>query len=348
MIRCVRRWPGTIAGRSYGPEVAVLGILVGLVLLTVGAELVVRGGSRLAARAGVSPLVVGLTVVAVGTSTPELAVGIGSARDGAGSLALGNVAGSNTVNILLVLGLTAVLSPIAVRTRVLRIDLPVMVGASAALLVMCLDGHLSGVEGGVLLTAAAAYTVVVVRTSRDEDPVVADEYRAEFGVATAAAATTERDRGRRIAALLGVTLAGTVVIVVGAELLVRGAVDAATALGVSDAFIGLTVVAIGTSAPELATAVVAGLRGEQDISVGNVLGSSIYNILLVLGATVVAAPGGLDVPDGVARFDLPVVLAVAVLCVPVLLTGRRVTRTEGWVFVGLYAVFLAVVLLTRT
>ena len=347
MIRYVRRGAGTIAGRSYGPEVAVLGILVGLVLLTLGAELVVRGGSRLAALAGVSPLVVGLTVVAVGTSTPELAVGIGSARDGAGSLALGNVAGSNTVNILLVLGLTAALSPIAVRTRVLRIDLPVMVGASAVLLVMCLDGHLSGVEGGVLLAAAAAYTAVVVRTSRDEDPVVADEYRAEFGI-DGAAATPERERGRRIAALLGVTLAGIVVILVGAELLVRGAVDAATALGVSDAFIGLTVVAVGTSAPELATALVAGLRGEQDISVGNVLGSSIYNILLVLGATVMAAPGGLDVPDGVVRFDLPVVQAVAVLCIPVLLTGRRVTRTEGWVFVGLYAVFLAVVLLTRT
>ena len=320
---------------------AALWIIIGLVLLTGGAELVVRGGGRLATLVGISPLVVGLTVVAIGTSSPELAIGIDSARSGAGALALGNVAGSNIVNVLLVLGLTAAIAPIAVHTRVIRIDLPVMVGASVVVVLMALDGHLGAVEGAALFLAAVLYTVAVVRTSRDEDPAVVAEFEAELPV------ETERSAGR-IATLLAMTLGGIAVILVGAELLVDGATDAATALGVSDAFIGLTVVALGTSAPELATAIVAAVRSEPDIAVGNVLGSCIYNLLLVLGVTALAAPGGLEVPQNVAHVDLPVALGAAVLCVPVLLTGRRVSRTEGAAFMSLYAAYMCVLLLTRS
>lgn len=330
---------------------AVVGIVVGLGLLTAGAELVVRGAGRLAALAGISPLVVGLTVVAVGTSAPELAVGIGSARSGAGELALGNVAGSNVANILLVLGLTAAIAPISVRTRVIRTDLPVMVGASLVLVVMALGGHLSPMEGGALLIGFVAYTAAVARASRDEDPEVVREFQAEFGPSSDAGPSVDghpRRRRRPIAALTVVTAGGIAVILVGAELLVSGATDAATALGVSDALVGLTVVALGTSAPELATAVVAARRGEPDIAVGNVLGSCIFNVLLILGATVLAAPGGLDVSTDVAHVDLPLALAAAVLAVPVLLVGRRVSRPEGAAMVGLYVLYLAAMVVTRT
>jgi len=323
--------------------VSVVTVVLGLVLLTAGAELVVRGGSRLATLAGVSPLVVGLTIVAVGTSAPELAIGIDSARQGVGDLALGNIAGTNIVNTLFVLGLTAFLAALPLHPRVPRIDLPVMVGAAALLLVMSLDGHLSVADGVVLIVGGVVYTVGVVRTSRREDP----ELGAEFEDLLEG---PEQERGPlpRTSAVLGrqivVVVVGLALIVLGADRLVSGAVSIATSLGVSDAFVGLTVVAIGTSAPELVTAVVASIRGERDIAVGNLFGSSVYNVLIILGLTIVASPGGLDVPPDLLRFDLPVMLAVSILCIPVFLTGHKVSRREGAMFLSLYAAYLGVVL----
>ncbi len=322
---------------------SVVTVVLGLVLLTAGAELVVRGGSRLATLAGVSPLVVGLTIVAVGTSAPELAIGIDSARQGVGDLALGNIAGTNIVNTLFVLGLTAFLAALPLHPRVPRIDLPVMVGAAALLLVMSLDGHLSVADGVVLIVGGVVYTVGVVRTSRREDP----ELGAEFEDLLEG---PEQERGPlpRTSAVLGrqivVVVVGLALIVLGADRLVSGAVSIATSLGVSDAFVGLTVVAIGTSAPELVTAVVASIRGERDIAVGNLFGSSVYNVLIILGLTIVASPGGLDVPPDLLRFDLPVMLAVSILCIPVFLTGHKVSRREGAMFLSLYAAYLGVVL----
>ncbi len=259
---------------------AVPAIVVGLVLLTIGAELVVRGGSRLAAIAGVSPLVVGLTVVAIGTSAPELAVGIDSARQGVGELALGNIAGTNIVNTLLILGLVASIAALPLQSRVPHVDLPVMVVSATVLLLMSLDGRLTAVEGALLLVGGIAYTVLVVHTSRRE----------------------------------------------------------------SVAVIGLTVVAIGTSAPELATAVVASVRHERDIAVGNLFGSSIYNILVILGVTILASPGGLTVSPDLVRFDLPVMLGVSILCIPIFLTGRRVSRPEGVALMALYVLYLGAVI----
>ena len=322
---------------------SVVTVVLGLVLLTAGAELVVRGGSRLATLAGVSPLVVGLTIVAVGTSAPELAIGIDSARQGVGDLALGNIAGTNIVNTLFVLGLTAFLAALPLHPRVPRIDLPVMVGAAALLLVMSLDGHLSVADGVVLIVGGVVYTVGVVRTSRREDP----ELGAEFEDLLEG---PEQERGPlpRTSAVLGrqlvIVIVGLALIVLGADRLVSGAVSIATSLGVSDAFVGLTVVAIGTSAPELVTAVVASIRGERDIAVGNLFGSSVYNVLIILGLTIVASPGGLDVPPDLLRFDLPVMLAVSILCIPVFLTGHKVSRREGAMFLSLYAAYLGVVL----
>ncbi len=322
---------------------SVVTVVLGLVLLTAGAELVVRGGSRLATLAGVSPLVVGLTIVAVGTSAPELAIGIDSARQGVGDLALGNIAGTNIVNTLLVLGLIAFLAALPLHPRVPRIDLPVMVGAAALLLVMSLDGHLSVADGVVLLVGGVVYTVGVVRTSRREDPGLGAEFEEMLE-------GPEQERGPlpRTSAVLGkqvvVVIVGLALIVLGADRLVSGAVSIATSLGVSDAFVGLTVVAIGTSAPELVTAIVASVRGERDIAVGNLFGSSVYNVLIILGLTVVASPGGLDVPSDLLRFDLPVMLAVSILCIPVFLTGHKVSRREGAMFLSLYAVYFVVVL----
>ena len=322
---------------------SVVTVVLGLVLLTAGAELVVRGGSRLATLAGVSPLVVGLTIVAVGTSAPELAIGIDSARQGVGDLALGNIAGTNIVNTLLVLGLIAFLAALPLHPRVPRIDLPVMVGAAALLLVMSLDGHLSVADGIVLLVGGVVYTVGVVRTSRREDPGLGAEFEEMLE-------GPEQERGPlpRTSAVLGkqvvVVIVGLALIVLGADRLVSGAVSIATSLGVSDAFVGLTVVAIGTSAPELVTAIVASVRGERDIAVGNLFGSSVYNVLIILGLTVVASPGGLDVPSDLLRFDLPVMLAVSILCIPVFLTGHKVSRREGAMFLSLYAVYFVVVL----
>ena len=321
----------------------VVAVVFGLGLLTVGAELVVRGGSRLATLAGVSPLVVGLTIVAVGTSAPELAIGIDSARQGVGDLALGNIAGTNIVNTLFVLGLVAFMSALPLHPRVPRIDLPVMVGSAALLLVMSLDRHLGVVDGIVLLAGGVAYTVGVVRTSRRDDPALGAEFEELLE-----GPEHERAPQPRSSAVLGkqvtIVIAGLALIVVGADRLVSGAVSIATSLGVSDAFVGLTVVAIGTSAPELFTAVVASVRGERDIAVGNLFGSSVYNVLIILGITIIASPGGLDVPSDLLRFDLPVMLAVSILCIPVFLTGHKVSRREGAMFLSLYAVYLGVVL----
>lgn len=322
---------------------AVPAIVVGLVLLTIGAELVVRGGSRLAAIAGVSPLVVGLTVVAIGTSAPELAVGIDSARQGVGELALGNIAGTNIVNTLLILGLVASIAALPLQSRVPHVDLPVMVVSATVLLLMSLDGRLTAVEGALLLVGDIAYTVLVVHTSRRESVAVETEYADEFGEPTARRSTGQRGV-KVLGAQFGIVVVGLAIIVIGADRLVSGAVGVAGALGVSDAFIGLTVVAIGTSAPELATAVVASVRHERDIAVGNLFGSSIYNILVILGVTILASPGGLTVSPDLVRFDLPVMLGVSILCIPIFLTGRRVSRPEGVALMALYVLYLGAVI----
>ncbi len=320
----------------------VVTMLFGLVLLTAGAELVVRGGSRLAVLAGVSPLVVGLTVVAIGTSAPELAIGIDSARQGAGDLALGNIAGTNIVNTLFVLGLTAFLAALPLHPRVPRVDLPMMVGSAALLLVMSLDRHLSLFDGLVLVVGGVAYTAGVVWTSRRDAPGLGAEYEQLIEGPEQEQRPAERSLGV-LGRQLAVVVVGLGVIVFGADRLVSGAVSIATSLGVSDAFVGLTAVAIGTSAPELVTAIVASIRGERDIAVGNLFGSSVYNVLIILGITVIASPGGLDVPSDLVRFDLPAMLAVSILCIPVFLTGHKVSRREGAMFLSLYAAYLGVV-----
>ncbi|MGW1345867.1 calcium/sodium antiporter [Kribbella sp. NPDC002412] len=311
-------------------------IVGGLVALLGGAELLVRGGTGLAVRLGIAPIVVGVTVVSLGTSMPELAIGVDAARQGSAGLAVGNIVGTNLVNLLLILGLSALIAPIVLDSRTVRFDLPCMTAASVVLLVVALDGTLGTVDGVVLLVLGVGYTLGVLRTSRQESPAVQAEYEADY--------ETKRTRvWLHVVSLL----VGIAVIVVGATLLVDGAVDAARALGVSDAVIGLTIIAIGTSAPELVTTIVSTIRGNRDIALGNLLGSSVYNIAIILGVTILAAPGAVPVPDEILGGDLLLMVAAAVACVPVFLSGRRITRAEGGVFVVAYVAYLAWLLVSQ-
>jgi cation:H+ antiporter len=321
---------------------AVAWLIMGIAALIGGAELVERGGSRLAARLGVPPLVIGLTVVSIGTSTPELAVGIEAVLRGSGSLAVGNIAGTNTLNILLILGLSALLKPLALSVRTVRFGLPMMIVAAVALMAMAWDGFLTRAEGAVLVGAALVFTVMIVRLARLESRAVRAEFAREYGAPREGRAT--RDVAWHFALLVG----GIAMIVVGAEWLVDGAVQLARMLGVSDAFIGLTVVAIGTSSPELVTTVIGTLRNTRDIAIGNLLGSSIYNIILILGVTCLIPPSGIDVDPDLVGVDLPVMTAVTLVCVPVFVSGHRVTRLEGALFVGAYVAYLTYLVLTRT
>ncbi len=316
-------------------------LLLGLILLVGGAELIVRGGSRVAVYFGIRPIVVGLTVVSLGTSTPELAVGIEAAVQGAGPLAVGNITGTNIVNILLILGMSALLQPLALERRTLRFDLPLMTVSALALLMMSIDGILTRLEGAVLLISAVIYTALLVIWSRQESRQVRAEYRNEYGIPVA-----RRSAGEVTYAAL-MLVGGIAVVVLGSDWLVKGAVDLARMLGVSEAFIGLTVVAIGTSSPELVTTIVGTLKGDPDIAIGNLLGSSIYNILAILGITCLVPAAGLAVGPNLVRIDIPVMVAVTLLAIPVFVSGRRVTRGEGLLFVTAYVVYVAYLLLTR-
>lgn len=314
----------------------------GLALLIIAAELVVRHGSVLALALGVSPLVLGLTIVSIGTSAPELAVGITASLGGSGGLAVGNIAGTNLVNILLILGLSALLKPLPLHSRTIRMDLPMMVCAALLMTALAWDGALSARDGLLMLLAAVAYTTLIILFSRKEPGVIKAEYAQMYGVE--GARTPGPVKTRMGVNSLGLA-AGIVLSVVGADLLVDGAVAMARAWGMGEAVIGLTVVAIGTSAPELVTTIVGTLRNERDVAVGNLLGSSIYNLLVILGIPSLIAPGGIPVERDLLLFDIPLMTAVSLLCIPVFITGRKVSRLEGGSFVALYLAYLAFLLL---
>ncbi|MDH2415094.1 calcium/sodium antiporter [Nocardioides sp. CER19] len=311
----------------------------GLAALLAGAELLIGGGRGLATWLGISPMVIGLTVVSLGTSVPELAVGIDAARKGSPDLAVGNIVGTNLVNILFILGLSALIVPVLFARRTLVFDLPVMTAAALLLFLLALDGILGRWDGILLLVGGAAYTWALLRLSRRD--------QADAAAATPPDGPVTVPRARAPLKHVVGLVVGLAVIVLGAELLVDGAVDAATSLGVSEAVIGLTVVAIGTSAPELVTTVLSTLRGERDIAIGNLLGSSIYNIAFVLGLTVVVAPHGVPVADEVLSADLVLLVVTALGALPVFLSGSRINRVEGALFVVTYAGYLTWLVVAR-
>jgi cation:H+ antiporter len=298
--------------------------VAGLVLLVLGGNALVHGASALAARLGIPPLVIGLTVVAWGTSAPELAVSLGAALRGQGDIALGNVVGSNVVNVLGVLGAAALAAPLFVSRRLVRLDVPILIGLSAAVYVLALDGRIGFGDGLLLVAAGIAYTVFAIRTSRGE---------AGEGEPNAPG------RARALAAQVALVLLGLVLLAAGGRLLVESATVFARSLGVSELVIGLTVVAFGTSLPEVAASVIAAWRGERDIAVGNAVGSNIFNLAAVLGLTSVVAPGGVPVAEAALALDLPVMVAVAVACLPLFFTGQVVARWEGMLLLSYYGAY---------
>ncbi len=323
-------------------SLTVLGLFVlGLVLLVAGAELLVRGASRLAARLGISPLVIGLTVVAFGTSAPELAVSVQAGLAGQADIAVGNIVGSNIFNVLFILGLAALIVPLVVSRQLVRLEVPLVIGVSVLFLVMALDGRISGFDGMLLFAGIVAYTVFTVRQSRKESAAVRAEYAQKYGDGQSA------ERGR-LPLQIALIVAGLVLLVLGAHWLVGGAVVIARHFGVSELIIGLTIVAAGTSLPEAATSIMAALRGERDIAVGNVVGSSIFNILAIAGIASMVTPGGLEVAPALIRFDIPVMIAVALACLPIFASGHLIARWEGALFLGYYAAYVLYLILAAT
>jgi len=314
-------------------------LLLGFLLLLGGAELLVRGAARIALSAGISPLVVGLTVVAFGTSAPELAVSMVSSFAGDGDLAMGNVIGSNIFNILVILGLSALIVPLVVAQQLVRFDVPVMIFVSILLLVLGLDGVVGRWDGMLLSAGVVAYTVFLIRQSRREGKDVAEEYESEFG---------GQDKTHPWWQNLLWILLGMGGLMLGSKWLVESAVSIARAYHVSELVIGLTIVATGTSLPEVATSVVAAVRGQRDIAVGNAVGSNIFNVLCVIGFSSLIAPGGVAVSQAALRFDLPVMIGVAVACLPIFFTNYRITRLNGVFFLLYYLVYLGYLLLTAS
>jgi cation:H+ antiporter len=314
-------------------------LVFGLIIMIWGAELLVRGASRLATAYGISPLVVGLTVVAFGTSSPELAVSVMSAFKGQADLALGNVVGSNIFNVLFILGISALIVPLIVAQQLVRFDVPVMIGVSFLILLMGMDGKLGMIDGAILFAGAITYTALLIRQSRRESSnEVKAEYESEFGEKSPSS----------LAKNLGFITVGLVGLVLGSKWLVTSAVALAQAFGVSELVIGLTIVAAGTSMPEVATSVVAALKGERDIAVGNVVGSNIFNILCVLGLSSLIAPAGITVSKAALMFDVPVMIAVAIACLPIFFVGYRISRFNGATFLFFYIAYLVYLIFTAS
>jgi cation:H+ antiporter len=310
--------------------------LIGLVLLVLGANALVRGAADLAAGLGTPPLIIGLTIVAFGTSAPEVLVSLQAAASGESGIALGNVIGSNIFNILFILGVSALIAPLRVSAQLVRLDVPVMIFVSVLALLLALDGRIARIEGAVLAGGIVAYTAFLARQAkrgRVEPP--------KDAVGLPALGTHWALNLLRI----GVGLA---LLVLGARWLIGSATEIARLLGISELVVGLTIVAAGTSLPEVATSIAATVRGERDIAVGNVVGSNIFNLLLVLGGAAMIGPAGIPVPPAALTFDLPVMTAVAVACLPIFFTGYTIARWEGAVFLGYYVAYTAFIVLDAT
>jgi cation:H+ antiporter len=318
----------------------LLMFLIGLILLVVGASILVRGASKLAMSFGISPLVVGITIVAFGTSAPELAVSVGAVLDGNSDIAVGNVVGSNIFNVLFILGISALIVPLVVNIQLVRQEVPIMLGSCLLMLVLSLDGLLSFLDGGVLFALMIAYTVFLFVQSRRETQAA----NAEFAEAVQPAVAGAWDS--HWAAQIFLITAGLMALIFGSDYLVQASVNLAKSMGVSEIVIGLTIVAAGTSMPEVATSIVAAIKGERDIAVGNVVGSNTFNILGCLGLSgLVSGDLGLSIAPSLVAFDIWVMLAVSLACLPVFMSGRQIARWEGGLFLVYYIAYIAYLIL---
>ncbi len=304
---------------------------IGIVLLLTGAEGLVRGASALALRFGLTPLVVGLTVVAFGTSSPELVVSVQAALSGDGGFAVGSVVGSNVANLALIVGISAALSPMVIQRSLIRWDLPVMLASAFILVLFLQNGWLGRLEGAVLTAGIVAYLIVSIRSSRKE--VRAMKELELPNQVEEAVAEPEASLWRHLL----LTLGGLALLVLGSNQLLAGAIATAERLGVSEAVIGLTIVALGTSLPELATTVVAAVRKQGDIALGNAIGSNVFNAFGVLGPAALVQPMN---REGVGDDALLIMLGVSLLTFGILWTGLRTRRWEGYLLIAIYGLYL--------
>jgi len=312
-------------------------MFLGLLLLIGGAEILVRGASSLATSWGISSLVVGLTVVAFGTSAPELAVSLKSVLAGQAGIATGNVVGSNIFNVLFILGLSALIAPLVVSQQLIRLDVPLMIAASVLVWLFALDAHLGMFEGVILFGSLLGYIVFLIRQSRKSAVIAESEPSAEVNT-----------KPLHWSLNVLMVVVGLVLLILGSNWLVAGAVSLAHVMGVSDVVIGLTVIAAGTSLPEVVTSVVASLRGERDIAVGNVVGSNLFNILGVLGISSILAPSGIEISSSLIGFDLPIMTVVAFACLPIFFSGGRISRWEGGVLLAYYVAYTSYLVLANS
>ncbi|WP_223881073.1 calcium/sodium antiporter [Nesterenkonia ebinurensis] len=324
-------------------------LIGGFVLLVLGGEALVRGAASLGKTVGLSSLIIGLTVVAFATSAPELAVSVGAALTGSPGLAVGNVVGSNIANILFVMGLTAIFGALLVKVQLIKADIPIMIGFSVLALVLALDGGFSVLDGILLFALLLVYLVGTIWFARRQkvrgiDPQLGVEEVLNEGAGRLTAKLRATALRSTTVDILLVGL-GVAMLVLGAQFLVSSATSIASALGVSELIIGLTIVAIGTSLPELATSVIAAVRGERDMAVGNLVGSNIFNIGAVLGLTSMVAPNGVAVEAAAINFDLPVMIAVALVLLPLAFTGQAIARWEGFVMTAMYVAYVVYLIL---
>ncbi|MCA9980462.1 MAG: calcium/sodium antiporter, partial [Anaerolineales bacterium] len=285
----------------------------------------------------ISPLVIGLTVVAFGTSSPELAVSLNAALTNQASIGIGNVIGSNIFNVLFILGLSALIVPLVVSQQLVRFDVPLMIGLSGMVLVLALDHTFSRFDGLLLFSGLVLYIGYSIYQSRRETTAVREEYNKEFGA--------EEDLKSNGFVNIGLVVGGLVLLVTGSRWLVDSTVAFAEYMGVSELVVGLTIVAAGTSLPEVVTSVIAALRGERDIAVGNVVGSNLFNIMGVLGLASVVSPTGIEVSTAVVSFDIPVMIAVALACLPIFFTGGVISRQEGGLLLAYYIAYTTYLIL---
>jgi cation:H+ antiporter len=306
---------------------SVFYILVSLILLYFGANWLVKGSSALALKAGVTPLVAGLTVVAFGTSSPELVVSIKTAYSGQGNIAIGNVVGSNLFNICIILGISSLVTPLKIKMQLLKIDIPVLIFVTGGFILLFADRHISRLEGLILLAGISAYTYAnIYLARREKNKEVLDEFQE---------AVSESKKKWYWSA--GMVVAGIGILVAGSEFLVKGAVDIARALGVGETIIGITILSAGTSLPELASSIVASMRKEYDIAVGNIIGSNIFNILGIIGVSSLVKPLN---AIAISNIDLLVMFGVTLLLLPFFRTHYTLKRDEGIFMIGLYLVYM--------
>ena len=320
---------------------AILLLILGFVFLIIGAEALVRGASRLAIALGIPSLVIGLTVVAYGTSAPELAVSIFSSYQQQADIAVGNIVGSNIFNILFILGLSALIAPLVVSRQLIRLDVPLMIGVSLLTLALGADGKISRWDGAVLFVGALVYTFFLIYQGRKEVKELSQN-QTESQVVKIPLSS------QKWLVNVGLIVTGLILLVLGSRWLINGATEIARYFGISELIIGLTIIAAGTSLPEVATSVIASLRGERDIAVGNVVGSNLFNLLFVLGLSGIIAPEGVQVSSAVLHFDMPIMIAVAIACLPVFFTDNLIARWEGGVFLGYYVAYMLYIVLAAT